>query len=314
MKLMELQKLTQVLTDNVQPVDTKRKNELLLSIGIDPNTFYQELEMTSDLVDTHRDISYSNAHIQLHSHAFFELIYCRNSCGAEYLIGADRYRLMRGDLIFVPPGVSHRPILPEGLAEPYKRYVLWMSPVFMERYANLFPYLFSEKEARPSMLRTSGTRWNDKMAELFRVGVEESERREDGWEAAVIGNTITLLTMIKRANSDQSAHILKAEKPELLDRIMEYIEAHYAENIVISQLAKTLYVSESTISHLFKEKLGISFYRYVTQKRLIEAKRLIEKELRLEEVAGKVGFEDYSGFYRAFKKEYGISPRQYRKL
>ena len=43
-------------------------------------SFYQELEMTSPYVDTHRDISYSNAHLQLHSHNFFELIYCCNSC------------------------------------------------------------------------------------------------------------------------------------------------------------------------------------------------------------------------------------------
>ena len=63
-----------------------------------------------------------------------------------------------------------------------------------------------------------------------------------------------------------------------------------------------------------KQKLGISFYRYVTQRRLIEAKTLIEKEIALEDVALQVGFEDYSGFYRAVKKEYGISPRQYRQL
>ena len=118
MKLSDLHKLTEAVTEGVRVNDPKQMEELLLSLGLDPNTFYQELEMTSPLIDTHRDVSYSNAHIQLHSHTFYELLYCRNTCGAEYLIGSERYRLMRGDLVFVPPGVSHRPLLPEHLPQP----------------------------------------------------------------------------------------------------------------------------------------------------------------------------------------------------
>jgi AraC-like DNA-binding protein len=60
--------------------------------------------------------------------------------------------------------------------------------------------------------------------------------------------------------------------------------------------------------------MGVSFYRCVTQRRLISAKSLIEQEIPLEDVGRRVGFSDYSTFYRAFKKEFGISPRQYRKL
>ena len=60
--------------------------------------------------------------------------------------------------------------------------------------------------------------------------------------------------------------------------------------------------------------MGVSFYRYVTQRRLIAAKILIEKGILLEEVSRQTGFQDYSSFYRAFKNEYGISPRQYRSL
>lgn len=314
MKLGDLQKLTKFITEDVSANDQKKMYEIILSMGIDPNTFYQELEMTSRFVDTHRDVSYSNANIQLHSHAFYELLFCRNTCGAEYLIGSERYRLMRGDLIFVPPGVSHRPLLPENISDPYKRYVLWMSQEFMEHYADLFPYSFKENLISASMLRTGGTPWNGRLSELFRMGVEEAEKRKDGWEAAVIGNTITLLTQIKRATNDRAARALKAEEPELLDRIMAFVELNFAKDIIIGEVAKEFYVSNSTISHLFKQKLGISFYHFLTQRRLIAAKSLIEKDIPLETVAVQVGFGDYSGFYRAFKKEYGISPRQYRNI
>ena len=60
--------------------------------------------------------------------------------------------------------------------------------------------------------------------------------------------------------------------------------------------------------------MGVSFYHWVTQRRLIAAKLLIEEGKLLEEVAETVGFTDYSSFFRAFKQEFGISPRQYRKM
>ena len=311
MKLGTLHQLAQAVGHLQGEALQKALQEQIAKHGLNLNTLYQELEMTSLYVDTHRDTSYSGANMQLHSHTFYELLYCRNSCGAEYLVGSERYRIQRGDIIFVPPGVSHRPLLPENLAEPYKRYVLWLSPEFMEGYCSLFPY--SVGDIGMGILRTGGTKW-DCLRELFRAGVEEAEGAADGWEAAVIGNTMMLLTQIKRAREDCSASTLEAEKPELLDRIMAYVEAHYATAMTIGDLAKQFFVSSSTVSHLFQQKLGVSFYRYVTQRRLIAAKTLIEKGQLLEHVALQSGFGDYSGFYRAFKQEYGITPRQYRNI
>lgn len=312
MKLSELQKLASTISKTDGPNDPQKIYEYIQAMGLDPNNFYQELEMTSHFVDTHRDTSASNAHVQLHSHTFYELIYCCNSCGAEYLIGPERYRLQQGDLLFVPPGVSHRPLL-EHINEPYLRYVIWLSPMFMTQYAGLFPYPFTNRQTYPNLLRTTGSQ-QEHLGKLFHYGVQEAEHQKDGWEAVVIGNTITLLTLIKRAAENQTAKSLVAEEPELLDRIMAYVEQNYAQNISIKEMAKEFYVSDSTISHLFKKKLEISFYRFVTQRRLIAAKSMIEKGILLESVALQTGFPDYSCFYRAFKQEYGISPRQYRNM
>lgn len=312
MKLGKLRQLTQNVPDLQGPALQQWLQEQLSSMGMDPSTIYQELEMTSRLVDTHRDISYSNARLQLHSHAFYELLYCCSSCGAEYLVGSQRYRLQEGDVVFVPPGVSHRPLLPEKLEKPYERYVLWLSQEFMDRYAKLFSYPFTDKQAQPSMLRADrATR--SKLGELFLAGVREAQQRSDGWESMVVGNTMQLLTQIKRATNTHAA-AMPAEKPELLDRITAYIEKNYSRSLTIGEVSGKFYVSSSTVSHLFRQKLGVSFYRYVSQRRLIAAKTLIEQGQLLENVANQTGFLDYSGFYRAFKQEFGISPRQYRKL
>lgn len=314
MKLSELQNLVRQLPlSELKEQKGKPLTELLSGAGLELGSFYQELEMESRFVDTHRDISYSNANIHLHSHSFFELLYCSNSCDAEYLVGSERYRLQKGDIILIAPGISHRPLLPEEMTVPYKRDVIWVSTEFMDSVFQMLPQLHPGKPAYSSLLRTAGTQWGT-LGELFYNGVWESENKAPGWEAAVMGNTVHLLALLYRAFMDRSAPLPKAEKPELPDQVMAYVEAHLREKITLAEVARHFYVSESTVSQTFRKKLGVSFYHYVTQRRLIYAKALIEQGLHLETVSEQVGFTDYSAFYRAFKQEYGISPRQYRKL
>lgn len=95
MKLSEIRKMSQNFPASYSQLDQHQVQEYLRSMGIDPGNLYQELEMESPYVDTHTDISYSNAHFQFHSHTFYEILCCQNSCGAEYLIGTDRYKLQK---------------------------------------------------------------------------------------------------------------------------------------------------------------------------------------------------------------------------
>ena len=286
--------------------------ETLREEGIDVQSFYQELEMSDPLVETHRDVSYSNSQLTLHSHTFYELLYCCNDCGAEYLVGADRYRLQKGDIVFVPPGISHRPLLPEKMPEPYQRYVLWISQEFVDRFSQMLS-AGEKMMAYGTLLRTGNNKW-ELLGGYFRRGVWEAEHQAPGWQAALVGNTITLLTLMSRSIQERTANLLKAEKPDLLNEVMNYIELHLNEKITLEETARNFYVSVSTITQLFRQKMGTSFYRCVTQRRLIAAKVRIGTGEALEDVSRAVGFADYSSFYRAFKKEYGITPRQYTQL
>ena len=83
-------------------------------------------------------------------------------------------------------------------------------------------------------------------------------------------------------------------------------------DLSLDNTAKMFYISKSTISNTFRKEMGISFYRYVTQRRLVASKNMILENTQLETIANQVGFSDYSSFYRTFKSEYGISPRQFR--
>jgi len=311
-KIDDMRKLTKLEFPHTEE-DHHKMIAYLQQIGIDPTNLYQELEMSSRYVNTHRDTSYSNATVSLHSHNYIEILYCRTSSDVEYLIGSERYKLQKGDIVFVPPGVSHRPIMPEKLTVPYERDVLWISQEFVKMIAGISSGDAIDPPEYSVPIRTGGTRW-EFLGELFRAGVIEEEKKRPGWEVAVFGNTLTILAHMKRAYAERSTGTMKAERPELLDKVTSYIESHYAERITVSDLSRKFYVSDSSISHLFKEKMGISLYHYVTQRRLISAKNLIAEGTALEQVGSRVGFSDYSTFYRAFKQEYGISPRQYRNM
>lgn len=312
MKLSELRKMISVFPAEFDPKDVEQRSIYLQQMGFDPGGIYQELEMESRFVDTHQDISFANTQVGLHSHSFYELLYCCNSCGAEYLVGAERYRLQKGDIILVPPGLSHRPLLPEHMPEPYKRVVLWISTEFMNGLRQDFPEMFGASGGNNVLLRTADTPWEG-LGELFYSGLRAAEAGGEEWQMLLVGNTLTLLAQIRRAFADRG-HTLQAEKPELLDRVLAYVEAHLSERITLERIARHFYISESTISQTFRKKMGVSFYRCVTQRRLIAAKELIAGGTALEAVSNQVGFMDYSTFYRAFRQEYGISPRQYRSL
>lgn len=313
MKLSDLKKIVRNLPAQSQLGDPTWRNDYLRHLGLDPGNLYQELEMDSRFVNTHRDTSYANSRVNLHSHAFYEVLFCRSCQGVEYLVGTERYRLREGDVVIVPPGVSHRPLLPEQMTQPYVRDVLWMSAEFVQQMRKWVPTLNVGIEDNTTLLHTKED-VRAAIGKLFDQGIREAEREGEDRELALIGNTVTLLTQIRRAHATRSARPMEAERPELLDRALRFMEENLEKKVTLAEVARHCFVSESTLSQLFRRKMGVSFYRCLIQRRLIAAKTLIGQDLPLETVSRRVGFSDYSTFYKAFHKEFGISPRQYRQL
>ena len=238
---------------------------------------------TSDLSDMptrfvygRRDVNLSNASNRLQCHTFHELICCRTSCNLEYLVGADHCSLKKGDIIWVAPGVSHRPILPETMTDPCLVDILWISTNFIETAANLIPEWYGGEVRNYILHRTERTSRRF-LVDLIHNSIDEIEQKASGWELIIAGNAMAILAQLWRSYAEVNTRQNNAEKPELLDRVMTYIEANLEERITLREIAQRLYVSESTISHVFQQKMGISFYRYVIQRRLVAAKNLISE-------------------------------------
>lgn len=308
MKIDQVKLLSNLFETN--PLDAQKE---ILESGIDFSGIYQELEMSSRYVDTHMDISLGDIPVNLHSHSFYEIIYVLSNSGTQYLAGTKRYLLQRGDIIIIPPGIGHKPLFPPELAEPYKRIALWVSNEFIEATSLILPSYTPQFKKQIFLLRTAGTPY-EYIGNYFQQGLKEAHEKKSCWQVSLCGNTMQLLVACIRAFTDSEKQLLKSEKPELIDDVVSYIESHLDEKISLADIAQRFYVSESTIGQTFQKKMHVSFYHYVTQRRLIAAKSMMLKEHNLDELSEKVGFRDYSTFYRAFKKEFGISPKEYRNL
>lgn len=100
---------------------------------------------------------------------------------------------------------------------------------------------------------------------------------------------------------------------QLVRQVLEYMELNYAESISLELLEKKFYVSRYQITRDFTRLVGCPPYRYLLQKRLQHAQRLLNIGVPPQQVAIQCGFSDYTNFYRRFKNVYGISPQAYRK-
>lgn len=107
-----------------------------------------------------------------------------------------------------------------------------------------------------------------------------------------------------RGKKNTSEHLYKA---------IQYINAHYFEEIDLEKLAQQVFVSTYYLSHLFRREMGVTFSDYLTKVRVSRAKELLMEGRSVEDVCGRVGYNDSNYFIKIFKKYVGITPSKYRK-
>jgi len=109
---------------------------------------------------------------------------------------------------------------------------------------------------------------------------------------------------------------LKKNKHDLImKKCFEYLEDNLQEDLTLKMVADHFYFNPSYFSAIFKEHAHMTFIKYVSKLRLKKAAELLDKGYyRVYEVAERVGFKDEKYFHRVFKKEYGITPDEYRRV
>ena len=250
--------------------------------------------------------------VEVHHHDFYEVYYLLSG-DVAYWVEGRIIRMTPGDLLFINPMELHRP-LPNPDKPLCERFVLWINREFLEglsttqvRLTSCFDTSLPNHSHRirpPSAERAVLTA---RMGELVR----ESYGKDFGSELDAYGIFLQLIVQLnrlaRRADGQQEGEQLSS----LVQGAMHYIGENLSMELSLEDIAKVMYVSKYHLSHAFSREVGVSVYRYVMLRRLMMARQLLLEGEAAGQVCRSCGFSDYTSFYRAFKSEYGVSPRAF---
>ena len=92
--------------------------------------------------------------------------------------------------------------------------------------------------------------------------------------------------------------------------VILYLNNHYADDVTLDVLQEKFYISKYYLCREFRKATGLTVHKYIRRKRLTRVHELRTQGLPIGDAALEAGFRDYSSFYRAFQKEYGVPPRK----
>lgn len=247
--------------------------------------------------------------VEVHHHDFYE-IYLFLGGKVEYWVEGKVFHLNPGDILLINPLELHRPIVsPE--SNIYERIVLWINKDHLKSIGNessdLTRCFDSALPTHTNLIRTSSS-LTAKLYELSR------ESYKDEFGSSLCAKGIFLQFMVELNRMSQNSDAIKehhTKSSPLVADVLRYISEHCSEELSLETIAERFYVSKYHLSHQFSKETGVSVYRYIMLKRLLVAKQMLLAGAAAGDVCYSCGFRDYAGFYRAFKSEYGISPREF---
>lgn len=217
--------------------------------------------------------------------------------------GAGELVTQAGDAIFLRPHTLHDYSVEAGLEY---WHLLWTH--FHPR-AHWAAYL-QLPEVAPGLLHLhvagpERERVEERFAEVHTLATGGLERREDFAMNALEETLLVLDTLNPRAHRTLDPRVARAQA---------LLRERLAGRVTLAELAAACHLSESRLSHLFREQTGATPLQFLEAERLERAKRLLElTPITVQDVAAEVGFENPFYFTRRFRRYTGRSPRAFRQ-
>ena len=257
------------------------------------------------------DSRYKSAHPRvLHRHdSFLEILYARSGSGV-YIIENKRYNIAKGDLVIDNAGVLHDE--DASMNKNLNMYCVTVTNLHVDGlpFNCLIPDgvspVFSAGEYRDIIEKL--------MSMIYFLLVTKQKNFIEACTHLMTALIYLLLHLIERNKNKTINNIPTTNKDYIALKVKNYIDSHFDEKITLKSISDSICVSQSYLSHAFKEIAGYSPIQYAIRRRLGEAQSLLSMTaLSISEIALRLGFDNQSHFHSLFKKYIGMTPGQYRR-
>ncbi len=245
----------------------------------------------------------------IHVHECCEILLCLSG-GEHFLIDNRVYDVSDGDLFIINPFEAHKITMQPGAL--FRRFVLELHPTFL--YANSTEETnlldcFSRANGAKSKLSLS-EREAEALASLFRELQEGNTYGDDLMKKYTVLRILVYIHQLYATRTDEPP--VAGDRHRAVRLAIEYINANYAQDLSLEAISKVCFVSVNQLCRLFRQFCGTTVSKYLTSKRITEAKKLLSAGKNVTDTAYLSGFNDYANFIRVFKNHVGISPGKYK--
>ena len=252
--------------------------------------------------------------VPLHWHDEMEIIYIKKGHG-YVTVDYKQYKVSGSTIVLILPGQLHSIDQYDDLSMEYEN-ILFNANMLLPRTEDssstnfLRPFLHGQITV-PSVFSIVSEHY-DALTACLDACDEISKTKPEGYQLYIKGKLFEFFyILINRCQSEKNPRMMKSR--DKMKIILKFIENTYMHRISVAEIADKVEFSESHFMRYFKENMGTSFVEYLRDYRLTMAARLLlVSDESILSISEEVGFENLSYFNRAFKKKYGMTPREYR--
>ena len=234
---------------------------------------------------------------KMHSHETYE-IYCFLKGSAKYFVEGNIYNLLPNDILIMKKAETHSLLINKAI--PYERIVInFSSKAILNGLENKI-IDFIEKRPLGKHNKYSAKKFQNNNWLYYLDKICTSD--------ALIEQQLYLTALLNEMCRDYPIDTSNNEHSNI-NEIIEYINNNLFEDLSLDMLSANFYLSKAQLTRKFKMFTGATIWEYITTKRLIKAKELLNDGMPPTVVFTACGFNDYNTFYKAYIKHFGSSPK-----
>ncbi len=256
----------------------------------------------------------------IHEHSFFEVCYVWKGSCTQHCKEAT-YNLEKGDFLIIPPGVKHhietndKESIIFNLVIPKDLFHTTLFDVLLQNHPVSFLIrncLFNKTTARCMLINT--TNEYNALGEKRMIKMLTYEFYQIAPNHGMMANaSLCLLFGIIIGSDSFEFSIGDVEYNDSILEILEHINSNY-RTVTLNSLSQFFGYNESYMSRLIKKTTGMNFSQLIRAIRISHSLQMLKcKDFSLQKISDIIGYSDIGSFVRAFKKEQGIGPKDYRE-